>query len=58
MIPGTGPGRGVPWWRYRRVLTLRWAPGNEVIRRAAALGEQEPIGTEREGRLVARIKPC
>lgn len=27
MIWGTGPARGVPWWRWRRSLTHRWAPG-------------------------------
>ena len=23
MIPGTGPGRGVPWWRWVRLFRLR-----------------------------------
>jgi hypothetical protein len=47
MIRGTGPGRGLPWWRYRPAFTLRFEPG--II--------QDPfmIGRPREGRTVARI---
>lgn len=49
MIPGTGPGRGLPWWRWHgnRVLTLRLDPG--IIR------VQFMIDRPREGRLVAKI---
>jgi hypothetical protein len=46
MIEGTGPGRGVPWWRWRRVLVLRFAEG---------IGRYPAIPSQREGRLVARI---
>lgn len=48
MIEGTGPGRGVPWWRSGRLLTHRWAEG--------LLGA-EPVSRARprEGRTVARI---
>jgi hypothetical protein len=55
MINGTGPGRGTPWWRWRRVLTLRWAPGAEVSWAPVALGAPEPVGGKREGRTVAVI---
>lgn len=47
MINGTGPGRGTPWWRWRRVLTL-W-------RGLSGLSGAEPTRGQREGRLVARI---
>lgn len=55
MINGTGPGRGTPWWRWRRVLTLRWVPGAEVPGLPVALGAAEPVGIRREGRTVAVI---
>lgn len=51
MIEGTGPGRGVPWWRYRRALTLRWTPAGQ----GPPDGNPEPVGARREGRLIARI---
>ncbi|AAT36817.1 Pas69 [Actinoplanes phage phiAsp2] len=50
VIWGSGPGRGVPWWRWHgnRVLTLGHVPG--------LLGpEPVPRGEAREGRTVARI---
>jgi hypothetical protein len=54
MINGTGPGRGVPWWRWRRVLTLRWTPAASGIP-GIGWSRPEPMGIRREGRLVARI---
>lgn len=47
MIEGTGPGRGTPWWRWRRVLVLRFEPG--------IIGTPFMIGRPREGRMVAKI---
>lgn len=47
-MEGTGPGRGVPWWRWRRVLVLRFDEGFGRPFR------EEP-GHPREGRLVAKI---
>lgn len=48
MIPGSGPGRGIPWWRSGRLTTMRYAVGLQ----------SEPITTRpREGRTVAVIKP-
>lgn len=46
MIEGTGPDRGTPWWRWRRVLILRPEPG--------VLGT-ETKGKAREGRTVAKL---
>jgi hypothetical protein len=54
MIWGSGPSRGVPWWRYRRPLTLRWAPADSGIP-GIGVSRPEPEGGPREGRLVARI---
>jgi len=54
MIEGTGPGRGVPWWRYRRALTLRWAPSDSGLPNVG-VNRTEPVGAQREGRLIARI---
>jgi hypothetical protein len=51
MIEGTGPGRGVPWWRSGRILMHRWSPG--------FYGRETPrlITTDqREGRTVAVIE--
>lgn len=56
MIPGTGPGRGRPWWRRMVVLNLRWAPGDEVPGLGISLGRTEPVGAPREGRRIARIE--
>jgi hypothetical protein len=48
MIPGTGPGRGVPWWRATMLAVELWRrPGTEG---------REYLGEPREGRLVKRIK--
>lgn len=47
MIEGTGPGRGVPWWRSGRVLILRFDQG---INRYPII-----LDRPREGRLVAKI---
>lgn len=47
MINGSGPGRGTPWWRWRRIITLvrYWRPeGTEVP------------GRTREGRTVAVVR--
>lgn len=44
MIPGTGPGRGTPWWRSGHLLILR-QDGDK----------SEPVGIRREGRTVAVI---
>jgi len=44
MIPGTGPGRGVPWWRHQ-IVALMW-------RLTGTLGPEIP-GRPREGRTVA-----
>lgn len=46
MIHGTGPGRGVPWWRWGRSLTLMryWQPTNTEV-----------LGRPREGRTVAVV---
>jgi hypothetical protein len=46
MTEGTGPGRGRPWWRHIRLMTLRWSPG---------LHRYEYRGGHREGRTVAVI---
>lgn len=51
MTPGTGPGRGTPWWRWLgRTWTLSVAPG---------LYGREPVrlipSDRREGRTVAVI---
>jgi hypothetical protein len=45
MIYGTGPGRGVPWWRGGRIWSL-WSFN---------LGDYEVPGRPREGRTVAVI---
>jgi hypothetical protein len=45
VIPGTGPGRGVPWWRSGRILLLRFDQG--FTRYPLAPGF-------REGRLLVR----
>lgn len=45
MIPGTGPGRGVPWWRRFSLIRVRYVPGYRG---------SEPIGQVREGRLIVR----
>lgn len=42
MIPGTGPGRGLPWWRWIRIFRLRHDP---------VLFEPR----ERPGRVIATI---
>jgi hypothetical protein len=57
-IWGSGPGRGVPWWRWHgnRVLTLRHVLGAEIPGLGVALGRPEPAGIKREGRTVARIR--
>jgi len=46
VIPGSGPGRGVPWWRGG-ILSLARYRG----------GRREFPGWPREGRTVARIRP-
>lgn len=56
MIPGSGPGRGRPWWRRATVLNLRWVPGDEVPELGIALGRTEPVDARREGRMVAVIE--
>lgn len=43
MTEGTGPGRGVGWWRTIIKATIR-----------PTYGDQEPIGTRRPGKLVKR----
>lgn len=45
MIEGTGPGRGVPWWRSGRLLSHRTEHG---------LTECDPA--VRPGRLIAKIE--
>lgn len=44
-VPGTGPARGIPWWRWRRPLTSRrdhgWPP---------------MVGVTRPGRVIHMIK--
>lgn len=45
-VPGSGPGRGVPWWRYPIITWLApkrgvWGP--------------EGGGGKREGRTVAKV---
>jgi hypothetical protein len=47
VIEGTGPGRGVPWWRSGRVLILRFAEG---------IGRYPVIPGQREGRVITRIR--
>jgi hypothetical protein len=47
MIPGTGPGRGVPWWRWDRVALMWRIPGTQ--------GPEVP-GRPREGRTVAVVR--
>jgi hypothetical protein len=47
VIPGSGPGRGVPWWRWRRVLTLSYVWGVQ--------GQEPHAPAQREGRTVAVI---
>lgn len=44
MIPGTGPSRGIPWWRRVRLDLWHYV-----------WGEIEPVGHRREGRTVAII---
>jgi hypothetical protein len=44
MIPGTGPGRGLPWWRAIMVL-----------RRIHHWGLPEQPGKPRPGRLIVRL---
>jgi hypothetical protein len=56
MIAGTGPDRGVPWWRWRRPLSLRWAPSDLGGRPVMGVSRPEPPGKTREGRTVAVIK--
>lgn len=46
MIPGTGPGRGVPWWRQGRLLIWSWSGSPDP----------EPVGQQREGRTVKKIR--
>ena len=43
MIEGTGPGRGVGWWRTIIITSIR-----------ATYGDEEPIGAKRPGKLVKR----
>lgn len=45
-MPGTGPGRGVPWWRHWRgkLRTWRHEPGVDNV-----------MDQARPGRVVARI---
>lgn len=47
MIEGTGPGRGVPWWRQIMAVTLTRQPGAQG---------KEPTGQAREGRTVGKVK--
>lgn len=56
MIPGTGPGRGVPWWRWHgnRVLVLRWAPADSSVP-GIGIYRPEPVAGRREGRTIAVI---
>ena len=46
MIEGTGPGRGTPWWRWNRPLTLM--PKIGIL-------PAEPKDKPREGRTVAKV---
>lgn len=46
MIRGTGPGRGVPWWRQGRLVTIT----------PVGFGP-EPAGPAREGRVVTVVEP-
>lgn len=46
MIPGSGPGRGVPWWRHITRFNWRWSEG-----------PPEPVGIKREGRTVVALPP-
>jgi hypothetical protein len=48
MKPGTGPGRGLPWWRWWRDPHTVW-----TIMRTHTF--PEPVGFRREGRLLRRI---
>lgn len=54
MIWGTGPARGVPWWRHRRPLTLRHVYGWTGYSWGST-GRPEPEGKPREGHQVVRI---
>lgn len=48
MTEGTGPGRGVPWWRQILAVTLTRHRGSQGA---------EPSGSQaREGRTVRKIK--
>ena len=44
MIPGTGPDRGVPWWRRPTLLSI-WR----------YRGQPEPVGRPREGCTIHRV---
>lgn len=46
MIRGTGPGRGVPWWRRDFVYLVWKLPG---------FSGSEPLYSKREGRVVAKV---
>lgn len=46
MKPGTGPGRGVPWWRSVFLWTNTRQPG---------VWGPEGGGGKREGRTVAKV---
>lgn len=46
MIEGTGPGRGFPWWRSGRIITLTHLPG--------VVGAERTL-IQRPGRLVAKV---
>lgn len=48
MVPGTGPGRGLPWWRAQPLVFL-W--------RATGVQGPEPLGVRREGHTVAVVRP-
>jgi hypothetical protein len=42
-VPGSGPGRGTPWWRFPILTSIR-----------PTYGPEEPIGAKRPGKLVER----
>lgn len=47
MIPGTGPGRGVPWWRQVTVLLTRHDDG---------FGREHAVRTHGEhGRVIKTV---
>jgi hypothetical protein len=43
--PGTGPGRGLPWWRWRRLVSWRHEQGAPPM-----------VGLVRPGRVIHTIK--